>query len=556
MRTVGSSSLAPAAGAAPVMVNHRGEPMVPSARRVLKSQSLPPPSATLYDASGRSYGRHRPATSSKKRSARKFSAAMEGDESDPELLAILYPIKKKQRSDDSFSGSLVSYDDSSSSSGGLWPPASPFDEHLRDIYEGHADDGLDFFESHGYYDVDEANTVEMFRQNLGLDSADFWVHGRRHVQEEEWAAPSSTGGASDECVDTTLNPFVGSFVRSASMRVRSSRRQRAVVPLSASSSRFSLLDDEGNELHYDEDFELHEEQEEEDDEDEELERLARELRLKARSLALDADDLAELEREQRALVHAVTVIRSEKSQLQRLLFQAFANGEAVTVSVGGTPALQFPTLRTMTTARAPPPASIPPSVTSVAVDVDSLPPYCGNVHVLRDSVPFLLGSGWRKRWFCLDFQEGVVTMFKRSYWKAPRGALDLRGVARIEKMGRADFRVEFLPHSSDCDPTVLMLRAKSAEDADMWVSLLRFARRHVRAAGAASSSGERALVLAKQKTSGHHHNGGHGAGGKKQHGQVDMYARILQMSTQQTLRPSLPSSTTATGGAARSSLTA
>lgn len=545
MRTVGSSSLAPAAGTAPLMLNHRGEPMVPPARRVLQSQSLPPPSATLFDASGR---RFCASSASRKRSARKFSAAMEADESDPELLAILYPIKKKQRSDGSFASVSTS---SSGGSVGFWPPATPFDEHLRDIYEGHADDGLDFFESHGYYDVDEANTVEMFRQNLGLDGDDagFWV---RHAAQDA-QPPRSWESTADECVDEGVNPFVGSFVRSASLRVLSSRRPR--VAKAAAAARFSLLDDDGNELHYaDDDVDDYNEDEEqvedEDDEDAELERLARELRLKARSLALDADDVAELEREQRALVHAVAVIRSEKAQLQRLLFTAFANGEAVTVSVGAAPALQYPTLRSMaSTARSPPPASIPPSVASVAVDVDALPPYCGNVHVLRDSVPFLLGSGWRKRWFCLDFQEGVVTMFKRSYWKAPRGALDLRGVARIEKMGRADFRVEFLPHSSDCDPAVLMLRAKNPQDADMWVSLLRFARRHVRAAGVATAAnGERALVLAKQKTSGHHAGGA----AKKQHGQVDMYARILQMSAQQTLRPSLPSS----AAAAHSSLTA
>jgi hypothetical protein len=555
MRTVGSSSLAPApvAGAAPLMVNHRGEPMVPPARRVLQSQSLPPPAATLFDASGRFHSASR-SSASRKRSARKFSAAMEADESDPELLAILYPLKKKQRSDGSFASVDTSASGGSSgASVGFWPPATPFDEHLRDIYEGHADDGLDFFESHGYYDVDEANTVEMFRQNLGLDgdTAGFWV--RHAVQDEQEQRTWET--ATDECVDEGVNPFVGSFVRSASMRVRSSRQPRS----KAAAARFSLLDDDGNELHYsdedsddynDDEEQVEDDEDDEDDEDAELERLARELRLKARSLALDADDVAELERDQRALVHAVAVIRSEKAQLQRLLFTAFANGEAVTVSVGAAPALQYPTLRSMaSTARSPPPASIPPSVTSLAVDVDALPPYCGNVHVLRDSVPFLLGSGWRKRWFCLDFQEGVVTMFKRSYWKAPRGALDLRGVARIEKMGRADFRVEFLPHSSDCDPAVLMLRAKNPQDADMWVSLLRFARRHVRAAGVATaSSGERALVLAKQKTSGHHAGGA----AKKQHGQVDMYARILQMSAQQTLRPSLPSS----AATARSSLTA
>lgn len=536
MRTVGSSSLAPVAAAAPLMLNHRGEPMVPLARRVLEPQTLPPPAATLYDASGRLYGRQR---GSKKRSARQFSVAMEDDE----LRAILYPIKKKQRSEGSSSGSLVRSDSEESA----FVPATPFDDHLRDIYEGHAADGLDFFESHGYYDVDEANTVEMFRKNLGIDSADFWVDG----QTQDWSLTpyASSSGAADECLDSALNPFVGSFVRSASMRVQSSRGALSGRrPRSA--SRFALLDDEGRALAEDEDVELFDEVDSEEEE-EELERLARALRLKARSLAVDADDLAELEREQRALVHAVTVIRSEKSQLQRLLFQAFANGEAVTVTVGGAPALQFPTLRTMAPAHTPPPASIPASVTTLAVDVDSLPPYCGNVHVLRDNVPFLLGSGWRKRWFCLDFQEGVVTMFKRSYWKAPRGALDLRGVARIEKMGRADFRVEFLPHSSDCDPAVLMLRAKTAEDADMWVSLLRFARRHVRTAGVASSSGERALVLAKQKTSGHHGGGSGSGNGKKQHGQVDMYARILQMSAQQTLRPSLPSSTTLTPGASR-----
>lgn len=548
MRTVGSSSLAVETGA-PVMLNHRGEPMVPSQRRVLKSQSLPPPSATLFDASGRGLERDG-RRASRKRSARKFSALMEDD---PELLAILYPIKKKQRSDHSSSAS------GSSVGGSVDADASPFDEHLRAIYDGQADDGLAFFESHGYYDVDEANTVEMFRKNFGLDSTGFWVDRfGRHRRNSDC---SSLGSSSDlerddfslstnssECFNADMNPFVGSFVRSASMRVLSSRRQpyssASASTRGRSASRFALLDDEGNEVDYDLD-----DDEQFEDEDDEIERLARELRLKARSLALDAEDVAELERDQRAMVRAVAVIRSEKSQLQRLLFEAFANGEAVTVTINGaSPTIQFPTLRTMNAT--PPPPSIPQSVQPAPVDVESLPPYCGNVHVLRDSVPFLLGSGWRKRWFCLDFQEGVVTMFKRSYWKAPRGALDLRGVARIEKMGRADFRVEFLPHSSDCEPAVLMLRAKTADEADKWVQLLRFARRNVRLSSNSAASSERALVIAKQKTSGHNNNSHNHA--KKGNQQVDMYARILEMANQQQLRPSLPSS----AAAAHSSLTA
>lgn len=43
---------------------------------------------------------------------------------------------------------------------------------------------------------------------------------------------------------------------------------------------------------------------------------------------------------------------------------------------------------------------------------------------------------WHKRWFYLDFQAGVVLMYKRSYWKSPRGVIDLRNVAHIEKMSQ------------------------------------------------------------------------------------------------------------------------
>lgn len=413
------------------MLNHRGERIMP----------LP----------------YRPAK--KNRLTRKLSS-LEGDP----LLAEHLHLKKKQRSEyldpEPEPGTFTLKRQASAER------ATPFDLHLQAVYEGTADDGVEFFESHGYYDISDANTVEMFRQNFGLSDG-FWLG---HDEDDEFE---------DEVYDTP-SPAVYPF--GSQLEIMSSRsllhRERT------DSGRFTLLDEDGNEV-----------------DEHTLWELEREDRLKAKSLELDDDDLAELAHDEVSMVQAITVIRSEKSQLQQYFLQIFQEEQARNVHIP-TPVLRQPQRTEL-------PPAMPP------VDVD-LPPYCGYVNVLKDTIPFLLRS-FRKRWFYLDFQAGVVLMYKRSYWKSPRGVVDLRNVAHIEKMSHGDFRLDFHDTGDDA-PSMMLLRCKTAEEAELWVNLMRFAKQASRGAplltnGSLQDSSSRAL---KKKVN------------KKN--QVDILAQMLQNS--------------------------
>ncbi|RLN20591.1 hypothetical protein BBI17_006943 [Phytophthora kernoviae] len=356
---------------APVaMMNHRGERIMPLPYRPIQIKSK-----------------------SKSRLTRKLSS-LEGDP----LLSEHFHLNKKQRSERNVLDPEPE------------PPtfamkrqvstnerATPFDLHLQAVYEGTADDGLEFFESHGYYDITDANTVEMFRQNFGLSEA-FWL-GKEEDEEDEDTVYETSGPA--------VYPFGSQLEISSRSLLHRDRTD---------SGRFTLLDDDGNEV----------------DEDS-LWEMEREDRLKARSLELDELDLADLEHDEVSLVQAITVIQSEKLQLQQFFFQAFREEQARTAHI---PA---PVLRQAQRTELPPP--MPPA------DLN-LPPYCGYVNVLKDTIPFLLRS-WRKRWFYLDFQAGV--------------------------MSHGDFRLDFHDTGSDA-PSMMLLRTKVAEEAELWVNLLRFAK--------------------------------------------------------------------------------
>jgi len=370
------------------MLNHRGERIMP----------LP----------------YRPKPKSKAKT-RKLSV-MEGD------YEHVRPLTKKQRSDYNLEPELepstfaMKRQDSAEFN-------TPFDLHLQAVYEGEAEDGLQFFESHGYYDISDANTVEMFRQNFGMGDG-FWL-GREDEEE-------------DEVVFETPGPAVYPF--GSQQQIMSSRsllhRERT------DSGRFTLLDDDGNEV-----------------DDHTLWEMEREDRLKAKSLELDDDELAELAHDEVSMVQAITVIRTEKIQLQQFFLHAFQEEQAHAVHIPG------PVLRHAQRTELPP--AMPPA------DLE-LPPYCGYVNLLKDTIPFLMRS-WHKRRFYLDFQAGVVLMYKRSYWKSPRGVVDLRNVAHIEKMSQSDFRVEFHDTGADA-PAMMLMRSKTPEEAELWVNLLRFAK--------------------------------------------------------------------------------
>lgn len=406
------------------MLNHRGERIMP----------LP----------------YRPMPKSKAKT-RKLSV-MEGD------YAYVRPLTKKQRSDYNLEPELEPAMKRQESA----ERNSPFDLHLQAVYEGHAEDGLQFFESHGYYDITDANTVEMFRQNFGLGDG-FWL-GKDDEFEDELL----------EALEPAVYPF------GSKQQILSSRnllhRERT------DSGRFTLLDDDGNEV-----------------DEHTLWEMEREDRLKAKSLELDDDDLAELAHDEIALVQAITFIRSEKIQLQQFFLQAFQEEQARAVHIPG------PVLRQPTRTELPP--AMPPA------DLE-LPPYCGYVNLLKDTIPFLMRS-WHKRWFYLDFQAGVVLMYKRSYWKSPRGVIDLRNVAHIEKMSQGDFRVEFHDTGADA-PAMMLMRAKTPEESELWVNLLRFAKQSSRGAPLLTSTimdNTKALMKKANKKN-----------------QVDILAQLLQNS--------------------------
>ncbi|RLN97493.1 hypothetical protein BBJ28_00017236 [Nothophytophthora sp. Chile5] len=299
--------------------------------------------------------------------------------------------------------------------------ASPFDLHLLDVYAGRADvpDGLAFFEEHGYYDVsDAANTVQMFRENVGLD--EFW-----HERDSE--------DACEPLANATVYPF-GSQSKVTSSRMREELHR-------TNSGRFTLLDDDGNPVSEDDLLEME-----------------REDRLKVKSLALDADDLAELEHEQASMEAAIEVIRVEKSRFQSVLLQAFFDQDVR--------AFQVPNVATPERFTEPVYVALPPVPPPVALL--EMPPYCGNVFVLRDSIA-LLRRSWSKRWFVLDFQHSLIRMFKRSYWRSPRGEVGLRMATKVEKMGLGGFRLEFQGGK------MLLMRSKDEREAGLWVQLLRFA---------------------------------------------------------------------------------
>ncbi|KAH7472530.1 hypothetical protein PRIC1_012108 [Phytophthora ramorum] len=333
-------------------------------------------------------------------------------------------LTKKQRSDNNMEPELELdpgvYQESKN---------SPFDMHLQAVYEGHAEDGLQFFESHGYYDISDANTVEMFRQNFGFGDG-FWL-GKEDEEEEDLELDS---------MGPAVYPF-GSQLQILSSRALLHRER-------TDSGRFTLLDDDGNEV-----------------DEHALWELEREDRLKAKSLELDDDDLAELAHDEVSMVQAISVIRTEKIQLQEFFLQAFREEQARMSNITG-PVLQQ-------VHRTELPQAMPPA------DLE-LPPYCGYVDLLKDTIPFMMRS-WHKRWFYLDFQAGVVLMYKRSYWKSPRGVVDLRNVAHIEKMSQGDFRVEFHDTGADA-PAMMLMRAKSSEEAELWTNLLRFAKQASRGA--------------------------------------------------------------------------
>lgn len=331
-------------------------------------------------------------------------------------------------------------------------PETPFDAHLQAVYDGTCDpsDGLAFFESHGYYDVDDANTVEMFRQNFGLTDV-FWDKTLA-LDDDPSVLLVVDDNNSDDLMDTAPP------LRVSSVGTTLYRRHRTV------SGRFELVDDDPEAA---ERYALEQQQQ-------------RDARLRAKVLELDEFDLNELAHEQAVLVDAIDAIRAETQQFHAFFSQAFRDEDAQHFQFATpAPVLQHVRRTTLSApASAPVTVPAPPTTTALAAVPASLPmmnvelpPYCSNVFVLKDTIPYLLRS-WHKRWCYLDFRSGLVLMYKRSYWRSPRGVLDLRDVTKVERMNANDFRLEF----RSAGQPMMLLRTKLSEEAALWVNLLRFAK--------------------------------------------------------------------------------
>lgn len=297
---------------------------------------------------------------------------------------------------------------------------TPFDRHLLDVYAGRTPDGLAFFEKHGYFDVSDAvNTVQMFRENVGLN--EFWDDrkslDRRNSFEQ---AP--------------VFPF-GLKTKVPNSRMRKHR---------TNSGQFALLEENGNLVTEDDLLEID-----------------REYRLKVKILELDDDDEAELENELICMKKAIEVIRVEKCHVQQVLYRALYRKDSKRAPATS-PGDRYTTPEFLDLLPVPP--------QDAHLD---LPPYCGNLFVLRESIR-LLRRSWSKRWCILDFQSFKLRLYKRSYWRSLRGELNLRLATKIEMMGHGGFRIEFLSGN------MLLLRPRNENESVSWVQLMRFAMQVVR----------------------------------------------------------------------------
>ncbi|UIZ27117.1 hypothetical protein KXD40_002631 [Peronospora effusa] len=299
--------------------------------------------------------------------------------------------------------------------------ATPFDRHLLDVYAGRTLDGLAFFEEHGYFDVsDAANTVQMFRENVGMN--EFW----------------------DDCKSLDKHdPFERATVYPFGLKSKvPSSRMRSVLHRT-NSERFTLQDEDGNPMT-----------------ENDLLEMEREYRFKVKFLELDDDDEAELETELVCMKEAIEVIRVEKYHVQKVLFRALKQEDPEEVAASPDDRYTTPEFIDF----------LP--ISSQVAQLD-LPPYCGNLFILRESIA-LLRRSWSKRWCILDFWSFKVRLYKRSYWRRLRGELDLRLATKIEMMGHGGFRIEFLGGNVVC------MRSRNEREIATWVQLMRFAAEMVR----------------------------------------------------------------------------
>ena len=117
---------------------------------------------------------------------------------------------------------------------------------------------------------------------------------------------------------------------------------------------------------------------------------------------------------------------------------------------------------------------LPLSISLSPTDIPSrkrsmfLPPFSG--YLMQHKEKGL--HRWRKRWFHLDFTTHELWYYKRRDFKVPKGCIRLDAIRAVHPHGKSDFDVDHGPGR------VLSLRAKTAEERQIWMNLLCFGLRN------------------------------------------------------------------------------
>ncbi|KAH9194566.1 hypothetical protein AeNC1_003446, partial [Aphanomyces euteiches] len=272
------------------------------------------------------------------------------------------------------------------------PPTSLFEKHLQEIYSSTTPiDGLKFFESAGYYDDSEGNTVLVFMKYAGLES--FWGEETDPTNDESPVKKTDIQQYEENEENAVKEELFHDYMQS-----------RAAV----------------SKIHYE--------------------------TLKLRS---------NLEQTTKAGNNKETIAAIDRLRLKLFCDQDLEDetddeGESEASFAGNY--LAGINLNT------------PPS---------AMPPFYGHMRVLKPGRIHFFGS-FNKRWFFLDFAKGELSFFQRSYWKIPKGKIDMKSVARISPINKTDFTIELIGENS------LYVRASTAEKMQSWVTLLLYARKQAR----------------------------------------------------------------------------
>ncbi|OQS07644.1 hypothetical protein THRCLA_00359 [Thraustotheca clavata] len=277
------------------------------------------------------------------------------------------------------------------------PATTLFEKHLQDIYSSNGlVDGTEFFETSGYYDSMESNTIHVFMKYVGIKS--FW--GEDGIPAPNQAARLKSEADEFEeveenaCLTELFNEYMQSQAAVSKIQLETSKFKASVNQALAGVKNTVQA----------------------------IERLRLTMLCESANDGYETDD---------------SELGSEASFADSVCLAGMQNAPS------------------------------------------TLQPYFGHLRILKNS-GFHFLSSWHKRWFYLDFAKGELLFFKRSYWKIPKGKLEMKSVTKIAPLNKTDFQLELLGGFS------CLVRASSMEKMELWVNLLLYARRQARANDLAS----------------------------------------------------------------------